>query len=53
MTVTERLRLELMIREQLQRHGDDFYQELARILERLQTDDRQHLELVPARSASR
>lgn len=53
MTITERLRLELMIREQLHKHGDDFYTELAKILERLQTENRQHVELVPARSASR
>ena len=38
MTITERLRLEVLIREQLSRHGDDFYIELAKILERVQSE---------------
>ncbi len=39
MTITERLRLELFVREGLKEHGDEFYTELARILERIQNDE--------------
>lgn len=35
MTITERLRLEVFIREQYQKHGDDFYTELAKIISKL------------------
>lgn len=38
MTITDRLRLELFLREQLSKHGDDFYLELAKILEKLQNE---------------
>ena len=36
MTITERLRLEVLIREQLDRHGNNFYTELAKILTKLE-----------------
>lgn len=39
MNVTEKLRLELLVREQLQKHGDDFYEELAKILEKIKNED--------------
>ncbi len=39
MTITERLRLELFVRECLKEHGDEFYTELARILERIENDE--------------
>lgn len=38
MTITDRLRLELFLREQLSKHGEDFYLELAKILEKLQNE---------------
>lgn len=38
MNITERLRLELLIREQLHRHGEEFYTELSRILEKIQNE---------------
>jgi len=39
MTITERLKLELMIRENLDQHGDEFYTELARIIEKIQLEE--------------
>jgi len=36
MTITERLRLEVLIREQLSKHGNEFYTELAQILTKLE-----------------
>ena len=36
MTITDRLRLELIIREQLKQHGNEFYTELAGILTKLE-----------------
>jgi hypothetical protein len=41
MNITERLRLELLIREQITKHGEDFYVELERILSKLQSEDQQ------------
>ncbi len=38
MKITDKLRLELMIREQLKQHGNEFYTELARILEKIQNE---------------
>ncbi len=35
MTITDRLRLELWLRENIHKYGDDFYAELARILEKI------------------
>jgi len=39
MTLTERLKLELVIREHLDKHGDDFYTELSRVLEKIQNEN--------------
>jgi len=38
MTLTERLRLEVFLREQHLKHGDDFYQELYIILDKMIED---------------
>jgi hypothetical protein len=38
MTLTEKLRLEVYIREQHQKHGDDFYTELARVLAKMNNE---------------
>lgn len=38
MTLTERLKLELVIREHLDKHGDEFYTELANILEKIENE---------------
>ena len=38
MNITERLRLELLIREQIAKHGDDFYTELSKVLEKIQNE---------------
>ena len=38
MTITDRLRLELFLREQLSKHGDQFYVELAKLLEKIQLE---------------
>lgn len=38
MTITERLRLEVFIREQHQKHGDEFYAELAKVLAKLDNE---------------
>jgi hypothetical protein len=40
MTITEKLRLEVYIREQHQKHGDDFYVELAKVLEKIQNEQK-------------
>jgi hypothetical protein len=39
MTVIQRLKLELVIREHIDQHGDEFYEELARILDKIQLED--------------
>jgi hypothetical protein len=39
MTLTERLKLELVIREHLDKHGDDFYTELSKVLEKIQNEN--------------
>ena len=39
MNITERLRLELLIREQIAKHGEDFYTELSRVLEKIQNEN--------------
>jgi hypothetical protein len=39
MTLTERLKLELLIREHLDKHGDDFYTELSKVLEKIQNEN--------------
>lgn len=39
MTITDRLRLELFVREYLKEHGDEFYTELAKILERIENEE--------------
>lgn len=44
MTITERLRLEVLIREQISKHGEDFYQELSKILAKIKEED---LEPIP------
>jgi hypothetical protein len=38
-TLTERLKLELLIREHLDAHGDDFYTELSKVLEKIQNEN--------------
>lgn len=38
MNITERLRLELLIREQITKHGDEFYTELSKVLEKIQNE---------------
>ena len=45
MKVTERLKLELVIREAHQKHGEDFYVELAKILEKIEYE--QHQQPIP------
>jgi plasmid maintenance system killer protein len=39
MNITERLRLEIFIREQHQKYGDEFYNELSRVLEKIQNEN--------------
>lgn len=36
MTITQRRRIELFVKQQLEDLGDEFYTELARVLERIQ-----------------
>ena len=36
MNLTQKLKLELLIREQLEQHGEEFYIELARILSKIE-----------------
>jgi hypothetical protein len=38
MNITDRLKLELFVREQFASHGEDFYTELAKILEKLNNE---------------
>lgn len=38
MTITDKLKLELWIREQVERHHEEFYTELAKILEKIQNE---------------
>ena len=40
MTITQRRRIELFVKQQLEELGDEFYTELARVLERIQNQDR-------------
>jgi hypothetical protein len=35
MTITDRLRLELWLRENIHKYGDDFFTELAHLLEKI------------------
>jgi hypothetical protein len=37
--ITERLKLELTIREHIDKHGDEFYTELANILEKIENEN--------------
>jgi hypothetical protein len=39
MTITERLRLEVLVREQITKHGDEFYIELAKILDKIKQEE--------------
>jgi hypothetical protein len=39
MTITEKLKLELLIREHAERHGEDFYTELSKVLEKIQNEN--------------
>ena len=39
MNITDKLRLELLIREQIAKHGEDFYIELERILSKISSED--------------
>jgi hypothetical protein len=41
MNITDKLKLELLIREAHQKHGEDFYVELERILSKLQSEQHQ------------
>jgi hypothetical protein len=41
MTITEKLKLELLIREHAERHGSNFYVELERILSKIQSEEQQ------------
>lgn len=38
MNITDRLKLELAVREAIQKHGEDFYIELAKVLEKIQAE---------------
>jgi hypothetical protein len=49
MNITDKLRLELLIREQITKHGEDFYLELEKILSKISTEDQQ----IPPRGQSR
>lgn len=46
MNITDRLKLELFVREQVTRHQDEFYTELAKILEKIQNE---HIEDIDTR----
>lgn len=39
MDITDKLRLELLIREQIAKHDTDFYTELAKILEKIHNEN--------------
>jgi hypothetical protein len=41
MNITDKLRLELLIREQITKHGEDFYLELERILSKIVSEEQQ------------
>jgi hypothetical protein len=41
MTITDKLKLELLIREAHQKHGDDFFAELERILSKIDSEQNQ------------
>jgi hypothetical protein len=41
MNITERLRLELLIREQITKHGEEFYVELSRVLEKIKLEEQE------------
>ena len=47
MNITDRLRLELLIREQLKLHGNEFYTELAGILTKLEFERLPKNEQIP------
>jgi hypothetical protein len=49
MNITDKLRLELLIREQISNHGEDFYIELERILSKISSEENQ----VPPRGQAR
>jgi hypothetical protein len=38
MNLTERLQLEVFVRQQVHKHGDEFYTELAKILSKIDED---------------
>lgn len=38
MTITDRLKLELFVRQQIEQHGEAFYTELAKILEKIENE---------------
>lgn len=46
LTITARLKLELVLREYQEQYGEDFYQALAEILEKLQNE---HIEDIDTR----
>jgi hypothetical protein len=39
MNITDRLKLELAVREAIQVHGDEFYIELFKVLEKIQAEN--------------
>jgi len=41
MNITDKLRLELLIREQIAKHNEDFYIELERILSKIQSEEQE------------
>ena len=41
MNITDKLKLELLIREAHQKHGEDFYVELERILSKIKSEEEQ------------
>ena len=45
MNITDRLKLELLIREHHQKHGEDFFEELAKILAKIEYE--QHQQPIP------
>jgi len=49
MNITDRLRLEVLIREQLHRHGQEFYVALAQILEKIKHEQEAYTDFVPPR----
>jgi hypothetical protein len=41
MNITDKLRLELLVREQITKHGENFYIELEKILSKISTEEQQ------------